>query len=77
MLRVVRPFSKRPHIDLETVRETLVYMESDCRSCPALEGVAAALNRTINEIDRVQATKGNDLPTVPPVLGVRFIPAES
>ena len=47
--RPVFKFSKlipqRPQIDLETVRETLLYIESDCRDCPELERVATAIAR--------------------------------
>lgn len=73
MLRVVRPSSGRLHVDLKTVRETLVYMEGDCKSCPGLEGVAAALEQTINEIDRVNATAQGEQPAT--VISARFIPA--
>lgn len=72
MLRVVRRAVKRPHIDLQTVRETLVYIESDCKECPGLEGVAAALEQTISEIDRVQASGDIGLPVV---ASARFVPA--
>lgn len=44
----------RTHIDLETVRETLLYIESDCRHQPGFEGIAAALAVTLAEIDRVE-----------------------
>ena len=73
MLRVVRRTAKRAHIDLETVRETLLYMESDCKGCPGLEGVAAAIGRTIVEIDRVNASGGVEAPAQP--VTARFIPA--
>ncbi len=72
MLRVVRRSVRRPHVDLETVRETLVYIESDCKECPGLEGVAAALGQTIVEIDRVRHAE-QERPL--PVVGARFIPA--
>lgn len=67
-----RPASK-PRVDLQTVRETLMYMESDCRECPGLEGVAAALEQTITEIDRV--CNATDKAKAPTVTAVTFIPA--
>jgi len=67
-----RPASK-PRVDLQTVRETLVYIESDCRECRGLEGVTAALVQTITEIDRVR--NAMDKPKAPEVTSVRFIPA--
>ena len=50
---------KTPHIDLETVRETLLYIESDCRECPGLERVAARIAETISEIDRLDDRLGS------------------
>lgn len=75
--RPVFKFSKlipqRPQIDLETVRETLLYIESDCRDCPELERVATAIAQTISEIDRVRE------PDVPrgrtDVISASFLPA--
>lgn len=63
----------RPHIDLETVRETLLYMESDCRDYPDLEGVAAALALTLAEIDRVEDCVA-ERPRVD-VISASFVPA--
>ncbi len=54
MFKFARRKPSRLHIDLETVRETLLYIESDCRDYPGLESVAAALAVTLAEIDRVQ-----------------------
>ncbi|MEQ1718643.1 MAG: hypothetical protein ABL907_22100 [Hyphomicrobium sp.] len=67
-----RPAKPR-HIDLETVRETLLYIESDCKTCPGLERLSAALAQTISEIDRV-----NDRSEPQPradVISVSFVPA--
>ena len=72
MFKLVRRSAKKPRVDLQTVRETLVYMESDCRDCPGLEGVAAALEQTITEIDRV-GHEQHELPQEP--VAARFIPA--
>ncbi len=73
MLRVIRRAQRRPHIDLQTVRETLVYIESDCRECPGLEGVATALGQTINEIDRASDRLASE--TAPAVVSASFVPA--
>lgn len=64
---------KTPHIDLETVRETLLYMESDCRECPGLERVAARLAETISEIDRVDDRLGSHSEAT--VVAASFLPA--
>lgn len=73
MFRIARRPAKTPSIDLSTVRETLLYMESDCKACPGLEGVAAALSQTISEIDRVD----DRLKPEPraDVISVSFVPA--
>jgi hypothetical protein len=48
----------KPRIDLETIRETLLYIESDCRENAGLERVAAALTEAIDEIERLEALNG-------------------
>jgi hypothetical protein len=73
VFKVVRPSRKWQHVDLKTVRETLVYMENDCKACPGLERVATALEHTISEIDRV-ATNAQPEPALP-VVAAHFIPA--
>lgn len=65
--------SRRSHIDLSTVRETLLYMQSDVRSQPGLEAVAAALAETISEIDRV-VERVEPAPRAD-VISASFIPA--
>ncbi len=42
-----------PRIDLETVRETLQYMQADMRNSARLAGVSEALGRVLAEIDAV------------------------
>lgn len=71
VFKVVRPSRKWQHVDLKTVRETLVYMESDCRACPGLEKVASALGQTISEIDRI----GDAPECEPKLVAARFVPA--
>lgn len=48
----------KPRIDLETIRDTLLYIESDCRESAELERVAAALTEAITEIERLEALNG-------------------
>ncbi len=48
----------KPRFDLETIRETLLYIESDCRENAGLERVAAALTEAIDEIERLEALNG-------------------
>ena len=48
----------KPRIDLETMRETLLYIESDCRENAGLERVASALTEAIAEIERLEASNG-------------------
>lgn len=64
----------RLRMDLQTVRETLIYIESDCRDQPGLQRLSAALAQTISEIDRVT-------PAIEPspradVVSARFLPAD-
>ena len=48
----------KPRIDLETIRETLLYIESDCRENAGLERVASALTEALEEIERLEAQNG-------------------
>lgn len=73
MFKLVRRTARTPHVDLETVRETLVYMESDCRNCPGLEGVATALEQAITEIDRAAPLASEVQPRE--VMPAKFVPA--
>lgn len=73
MFKLVRRTAKTPHVDLETVRETLVYMESDCRNCPGLEAVAAAIEHAITEIDRAARLADDTQPRE--AVAVKFVPA--
>ncbi|MCH9808764.1 MAG: hypothetical protein K0U74_13635 [Alphaproteobacteria bacterium] len=38
-------------MDLETVRETLLYMHNDLRSVPGMEAIAHSLGQALREID--------------------------
>jgi hypothetical protein len=44
----------RPSIDLETVRETLLYMQDDMRRTPGLAAVRRAIEAAIAEIDAAE-----------------------
>ncbi len=48
----------KPRIDLETIRETLLYIESDCRESADLERVTVALSEAIAELERLEALDG-------------------
>jgi hypothetical protein len=73
VFKLVRRTAKSPRVDLETVRETLLYMESDCRNCAGLEAVAAALEHAITEIDRAASLTEDTQPRE--VVAAKFIPA--
>jgi hypothetical protein len=61
-------------IDLESVRETLLYIESDFRYAPGYETVAAAIGAVLGEIDRVEAEVGKD--KQPTAIAALFMPAQ-
>ncbi len=63
----------KPRIDLETIRETLLYIESDCRENAGLERVAAALSQALEEIERLEALNGPKHKAEP--LYAHFVPA--
>ncbi len=58
MFKLFEQSRAKPSIDLETMRETLLYIESDCRENAGLERVAAALTDAIDEIERLEALNG-------------------
>lgn len=43
-----------PAIDLDTVRDTLLYMHDDMKRVPGLEKVAQAIESTLSEIEAAQ-----------------------
>jgi hypothetical protein len=61
------------HIDLDTIRETLLYIESDFRDCVALARVSAALSVAIEEIERLEALQGSS--RRPEIVAAHFLPA--
>ena len=60
-------------IDLESVRDTLLYIESDLRHAPGLETVAAAVAQVLEEISRVEQEQGVDRAL--PMIAAQFLPA--
>jgi hypothetical protein len=60
-------------IDLDSVRETLLYIESDLRHAPGYETVAAAISAVLDEIERVEGEAGKD--KAPNVIAAQFVPA--
>lgn len=62
----------RQPIDLASVRDTLLYIESDLNQRPELLRLADAVRSCLAEIDRMELTGGNFEP--PTVLETRFMP---
>lgn len=65
--------NRRIRIDLCSVRETLLYIESDLRHAPGLETVAAGISAVLDEIARVEIDHGVD--PAPALIGAQFLPA--
>ena len=65
--------ARRPaRIDLDAVRDTLLYIESDVAQSPELDRVAKAIREALVEIERIDsATKPRNGPTI---TGARFLP---
>lgn len=77
-MRLVFSFTKarqhRPHFDLETVRETLLYMQSDLQSQPDLKSVAEAIADAVAELDLV-ANRETASSARTDVISASFVPA--
>lgn len=58
MFKLLDRSRAKPSVDLETIRETLLYIESDCRENAGLERIAAALSEAVEEIERLEAMNG-------------------
>jgi hypothetical protein len=67
------PKTQRVRIDLESVRDTLLYIESDLRHAKGLETVAAAVAQVLVEIGRVEEELGVDRSQ--PIITALFVPA--
>lgn len=64
-----------PHIDLSTLRETLLYMHDDMARAPGLERLRDALAAAIAETEAVEQG-ATAAPTVVP-FSARFLPRRS
>jgi hypothetical protein len=54
MFRIQKSPAWPPAIDLPTIRETLIYIESDLKRVPGLEGAADALKSARSEIEIIE-----------------------
>ncbi len=62
--RILGVGPRHPDLDLDSVRETLLYMRDDMAGVPGLERAAAALDVAIGEIDGL-------VPSEPPVVAAQ------
>jgi hypothetical protein len=60
-------------IDLGSVRDTLLYIESDVAHAPELERLAAAIRAALTEIEKLEAKYGTKNRVAP--AAVHFLPA--
>ena len=60
-------------IDLGSVRDTLLYIESDVAHAPDLERLAAAIRDALTEIEKLEAKFGSKNRALP--AAVHFLPA--
>jgi hypothetical protein len=61
------------HIDLASVRDTLLYIESDLQCAPELHRLADAVRAALAEIDRIELS--NEPAKAPEITGAHFLPA--
>lgn len=61
-------------IDLASVRDTLLYIESDLTGAQDYERLAAAVRNALGEIERLESANGRSEPA--PATSARFIPAQ-
>ncbi len=52
-----RGSTPRQTIDLNSVRDTLAYIQSDTQNDPSFEKLTAALRAALNEIEELQQTR--------------------
>ena len=74
MFRIPRSQPWPPQIDLETVRETILYMKDDAKRVAGMEGVAKALETAIAEIEKAERALGPKRLTP---IASRFLPRRS
>lgn len=61
-------------IDLASVRDTLLYIESDLTGSAEYERLVAAVRSALTEIDRLESANGRSEPA--PATSARFVPAQ-
>lgn len=65
----------RQRIDLASVRDTLLYIESDLNQTPELERLASAVRNCLAEIDRMELVGGKF--ETPAITGNHFMTART
>ena len=73
MLEIIIPPDRATRIDLASVRDTLLYIESDLNHAPALSRLAVAIRSALSEIERLQDAAEIQPPAVS---AARFLPAQ-
>lgn len=61
-------------IDLASVRDTLLYIESDFEHAPELQRVTDAIRAALAEIDRIELSDRKL--QAPEITGAQFLPAQ-
>jgi hypothetical protein len=64
---------RRPLLDIDTLRETLIYMRDDLKRVPGYESTADALTVALQELDAAELRKQ---PIAIDILRARFLPAK-
>ncbi len=60
------------HIDLQSIRDTLLYVSSDIESIGGLEALAAHVRAALNELDKIDSRTSTRHPAP---LYAKFMPA--
>ncbi|HPG88530.1 MAG TPA: hypothetical protein PLD46_02670 [Hyphomicrobium sp.] len=74
MFGVFKKQRQLQRIDLASVRDTLLYIESDLEHAPELQRITDAIKAALAEIDRIELTDGKL--NMPEVIGAQFLPAQ-
>ncbi len=85
MLSILHPLRRqslprqRANIDLASVRDTLLYIDSDLRMSPAHTRLSAAIKTALAEIERLDESgdAANAGAAEPRFTGARFLPART
>jgi len=73
---VSRVFSRHripEHIDLQSLRDTLLYVSSDIKSIEGLEALAAHVRAALDELDKIDSGTGTRHPAP---LYAKFMPVD-